>query len=220
MSEQRTVGEIAKRLAEPFPAEEVEFRPGMVKGNRALALAYVNARTIMQRLDDVVGVEGWSDDYQPLEGGIMLCRLQVLLGGVWVVKADVGGMSEQPDGGDRAKASVSDALKRAAVKFGCGRYLYSLPTIWADYDPQRKQFTTVPQLPAWALPKPIEADHFGPAMKILSQASKGGLAAMQLAWKTLSPAMKASVHGTEEYDDLKRNAEAVDAQKEPVHAGR
>jgi hypothetical protein len=40
---------------------------------------------------------------------------------------DVGGPSEQPDEGDRVKAAFSDALKRAAVKFGIGRYLYRLP---------------------------------------------------------------------------------------------
>src|SRR5205823_3297906 len=71
----------------------------------------------------------------------------------WVMKMDVGGPSEQPDGGDRMKAAFSDALKRAAVKFGVGRYLYRLPAQWVDYDPVKRQFRSAPTLPAFALPK-------------------------------------------------------------------
>jgi Rad52/22 family double-strand break repair protein len=82
-----------------------------------------------------------------------MCRLRLKLGGEWVTKTDVGSPSEQPDGGDRLKAAFSDALKRAAVKFGLGRYLYRLPAVWSDYDPQKKQFSGTPTLPTWALPK-------------------------------------------------------------------
>ena len=70
-----------------------------------------------------------------------------------MTKSDVGSMSEQPDGGDRMKAAFSDALKRAAVKFGVGRYLYRLTAVWADYDPMKKQFVQPPQLPVFARPK-------------------------------------------------------------------
>src|SRR5262249_36601388 len=52
----------------------------------------------------------------------------------------------------RMKAAFSDALKRAAVKFGVGRYLYRLPSQWVDYDPQRRQFARPPALPVSALP--------------------------------------------------------------------
>src|SRR5207302_5686984 len=45
-------------------------------------------------------------------------------------------------------AAFSDALKRAAVKFGIGRFLYRLPAQWVDYDPQRRQFVRPPTLPA------------------------------------------------------------------------
>jgi hypothetical protein len=49
---------------------------------------------------------------------------------------------------------VSDALKRAAVKWGIGRYLYSLPKQWVDYDPQEQRLASTTTLPSWALPKP------------------------------------------------------------------
>jgi Rad52/22 family double-strand break repair protein len=142
------------RLSAPFPDDEVQFKPQAVKGNRALAIAYIDARTVMDRLDAVVGPACWRDDYQLLPDGAMMCRLSVKIGRTWVTKVDVGSPSEQPDPGDRAKAAVSDALKRAAVKFGIGRYLYSLPPQWADYDPATRRFVNPPRLPEWARAKP------------------------------------------------------------------
>ena len=145
--------EITNALAAPFEPGEVKFKPQSVKGNRALALAYLDCRVVQDRLDEVCGVEGWMDEYHLLPDGSVMCKLQLNLGGNWVTKSDVGSMSEQPDGGDRMKAAFSDALKRAAVKFGVGRYLYRLTAVWADYDPMKKQFTSPPQLPAFARPK-------------------------------------------------------------------
>jgi hypothetical protein len=140
---------VAGALAAPFTDHEVKFKPQVVKGNRALALAYVDVRAIMDRLDDVLGVENWQDHYQLLPDNSVICRLRLRIGDRWITKCDVGSPSEQPDGGDRLKAAFSDALKRAAVKFGIGRYLYRLPQQWADYDPVRKQFTSTPRLPDW-----------------------------------------------------------------------
>lgn len=145
---------ITTALSAPFRPDEVKWKPQSVKGNRALALAYLDARAVQDRLDDVFGVEGWQDEYQIQADGSVVCRLQCRFGDRWVTKMDVGGMSEQPDGGDRLKAAFSDALKRAAVKFGVGRYLYRLPAQWADYDPQKRQFLRTPELPTFARPKP------------------------------------------------------------------
>jgi hypothetical protein len=147
-----SVHAITEALAEPFAPEEVRFKPAVVSGNRALALAYVDARAIQDRLDDVLGVAGWQDDYECLTDGSVVCRLRLRLGEEWVTKVDVGGPSEQPDSGDRVKAAFSDALKRAAVKFGIGRYLYRLPSQWLDWDAQRRQFSKTPVLPSWAMP--------------------------------------------------------------------
>ena len=144
------VREIARALAAPFGENEVKFKPQAVKGNRALALDYVDVRAIMDRLDQVLGVANWQDHYQLLPDNSVMCRLRLRIGGQWITKMDVGGPSEQPDSGDRLKAAFSDALKRAAVKFGIGRYLYRLPQQWADYDPARRQFVSPPRLPDWA----------------------------------------------------------------------
>lgn len=146
------VKRLSLALTQPFPAESVHFKPLSVKGNRALAAAYLDARAVMQRLDSVFGVGGWKDRYQLVAGGSVVCTLSVKVDGEWVQKSDVGSPSEQPDDGDKLKAAFSDALKRAAIKLGIGRYLYKLPRQWVDYDPQHKQFAQTPALPAWALP--------------------------------------------------------------------
>jgi hypothetical protein len=148
---------ITQALAAPFDSSEVKFKPAVVSGNRALALAYVDARVIQDRLDDVLGVEGWQDEYEILPDGSVVCKLRLRLGDEWITKMDVGGPSEQPDEGDRRKAAFSDALKRAAVKFGVGRYLYRLPSQWVDYDPHKRTFVRPPTLPRSAVPAKKEA---------------------------------------------------------------
>lgn len=118
-----------------------------------MAIAYVDARVIQERLDEVVGMENWEDEYTVLDQDSVMCKLRIRVGADWIEKVDVGSPSDQPDGGDRMKAAFSDAIKRAAVKFGIGRYLYRLPHQWAAYDPQKKQFKEKPGLPDWAKPK-------------------------------------------------------------------
>jgi len=143
---------IAQLLSEPFDPKEVKFKPQSVKGNRALALAYVDSRAIQDRLDSVLGIEHWMDEYEILPAGSVVCRLRLKFPDGWIAKSDVGSPSEQPDAGDRLKAAFSDALKRTAVKFGIGRYLYRLPAVWADYDSIKRQFVHTPALPEWARP--------------------------------------------------------------------
>jgi hypothetical protein len=155
---QLPVRTITDALSAPFEPREIKFKPQMVKNNKALAIAYVDVRLIEDRLDEVLGVENWQDDYEILPDGSVTCKLRVNLGGQWITKMDVGSPSEQPDGGDRLKAAFSDALKRTAVKFGIGRYLYRLPAQWVDYDPAKKQIVRPPQLPAFAVPAAKEPD--------------------------------------------------------------
>ena len=145
---------IAKALAEPFPANVIGWKPQAASGNRAMAVAYIDARDVMDRLDAVVGPGGWRDHYDFLPCGSVVCTLGVRFGSEWVEKSDVGSESDQKDEGDRKKAAVSDALKRAAVKFGVGRYIYRLDQQWVDYDAKAKKIVGTPRLPDWALPAP------------------------------------------------------------------
>ncbi len=144
----QTAQDILTALAAPFDPDEIKFKPAVVSGNRAMALAYVDARVIQDRLDDVLGIDNWQDEYAVQDGGSVICKLSCRINGEWIGKMDVGNPSEQPDEGDRLKAAFSDALKRAAIKFGVGRFLYRLPNQWVDWDAQKKQFARKPTLPA------------------------------------------------------------------------
>jgi hypothetical protein len=160
-----TAKEVLDRLRAPFPPEEVHLKPLNVKDKRALALAYIDARTVMDRLDAVVGILNWEDDYHVQPDGSVICQLRLRILGEWIRKTDIGSPSEQPDEGDRLKAAFSDSLKRAAVKFGVGRYLYALSKQWLDYDPVKKCITgkykfrseDLPTRPAGPAPAPVPA---------------------------------------------------------------
>jgi hypothetical protein len=107
--------EIGAALAAPFDPEDVHFKPQAVSGNRALAIAYTDARAIQDRLDEVLGVDGWEDEHSCLPDGSVVCRLRLRLGSDRITKVDVGSPSKQPDNGDWPKAAFSDALKRVAA---------------------------------------------------------------------------------------------------------
>jgi hypothetical protein len=126
---------VSERLAAPFPVDEVEWRPSGKAGanQRTSLVAYVDARVIQNRLDEVLGVSGWSFDWTPVavEGGEVKAAKGTLtiLG---VSKSDIGIASNW----EASKGAISDALKRAAVMWGCGRYLYGLPAIKVTLDAQ------------------------------------------------------------------------------------
>ncbi|VTT98901.1 rad52 22 double-strand break repair protein : Uncharacterized protein OS=uncultured bacterium GN=ACD_20C00398G0011 PE=4 SV=1: Rad52_Rad22 [Gemmataceae bacterium] len=159
---EKTPQQVQEALARLFDPDQVKWKPQSVKNDRALAIAYVDSRTVQDRLDDAVGIGGWKTEFTVLPTGSVECRLSLWLGGQWVTKADVGSPSEQPDEGDRTKAAYSDALKRAAVQFGAGRYLYRLPQQWQPYDAKTRKFVERPALPSWAVP--ADCKPCGPAM--------------------------------------------------------
>jgi hypothetical protein len=161
VQDDRDLEAIKAALAAPFDPAEVRFRPAAVSGHRALAVAYVDVRAVEDRLDEVLGVDGWQDGYEPLEGGCVLCRLKVRLNGRWLVKSDAGVCGDLPDEGDRRKGAFSQALKRAAVKWGVARYLARVEPQWVDYDPARERFVSPPRLPDWALPRPPSREFIG-----------------------------------------------------------
>src|SRR5207248_1048086 len=104
-------------LGAPFAPDEIEFLPRGYYNGKARALAYIDARDVMRRLDAVVGPGNWTFDFDLLapDGKMVKGRLTVF----GVTKCDAG---QAEDEGEPLKSAVSDALKRAAVHFGIGRY--------------------------------------------------------------------------------------------------
>lgn len=135
------------KLKAPFPKDRVSWRAQTVTktGDKALALAYIDARDVMERLDEVCGPAGWqcrythADKKTVCEIGVF-CSYEATLGGEWVWKSDGAGDSDV----EAEKGALSDAFKRAAVRWGVGRYLYDLETPWVPCESRdangKKQF--------------------------------------------------------------------------------
>jgi Rad52/22 family double-strand break repair protein len=122
-----TLNDIAAQLAAPFPAAQVEVKPGATSeaNSTALALAYVDARLYQARLDHVAGPAGWSVTYTPWNDRAIICRLTVL----GVTREDVG--ESEANDPNQATSAAMQAFKRACASFGLGRYLYTdLPQLW------------------------------------------------------------------------------------------
>lgn len=110
-------------LAKPFPPEAIMWKPG----GGGKKLAYITARHVMNRLNSVVGVRGWWDEYEPVsqpKPGVM-CKLTVVIDGEPTTKYGFGGFEEMQTPDDSFKSGESNSLRRAAVKFGIGHYLYN-----------------------------------------------------------------------------------------------
>ena len=118
--------DIFTALALPFEAWQVKTKEITYK-NGARSLIYVSARTIANRFDEVLGPENWWDVYQARDHDYttVVCSLSIRLpDGQVVTKQDAGGAAGMDDAGDDGKSAYTDALKRVAAKFGCGRYLW------------------------------------------------------------------------------------------------
>jgi hypothetical protein len=140
--------EISKALIAPFPIMAHLFRPGAMSGDgsRALALTYVDSRLYQSRLDEVD--PAWQSEYDviTLDDRILVnCRLSVC----GVTREDVGecrlftvshGATVPEE--NAYTSAVAQAFKRVCAQFGLGRYLYEIRKLWAEYDQQKRCFTS------------------------------------------------------------------------------
>lgn len=114
------------KLTDKFRKDEIEWRvqsSGIKQDGTAWAkvLPYVTSRAIMNRLDETFKPNGWRDEYTQFKNGIV-CTIYLKVGEDWIGKQD--GAPETDI--EAFKGGLSDAFKRAAVKWGMGRYLYSM----------------------------------------------------------------------------------------------
>lgn len=125
-------------LAAEFPRAAVSWRAQSVTkdGSKAMALAYIDARDVMGRLDEVCGPENWSDSYVETVKGRVIATIAIRTSDGWVSKSDGAGDTDIE--GD--KGGISDAFKRAAVKWGIGRYLYAVATPWVPCDSYENEY--------------------------------------------------------------------------------
>ena len=102
-------------LKRPFKASQLKWR----KGPGGKELVYITARDVMDRLDEAVGIAGWSTSLHEVQGRVT-CELSLNIKGAWITKTDGAGDT----GIEGEKGAISDALKRSSVLWGIGRYLY------------------------------------------------------------------------------------------------
>ena len=149
MQKSEELSEMFARLRAPFDVELIRWRVGArmrSNRNRGQALPYVTARLVQDRLDEVMGPANWRNEFAaaPAGGGVM-CILSLRVGGEWISKADIAQQDEVRDDAhdpdkDReiaVKGAPSDALKRAAVQWGIGRYLYSFDAPWVNLEQEK-----------------------------------------------------------------------------------
>lgn len=128
--------EIFERLAAPFPKERIHWRAQSLTrdGSKAMALPYIDVRDVRERLNEVVGHQNWSNSHYDCGNGKLGCRLSLRIGEEWITKTDGAGDTQV----EAVKGAFSDSLKRAAVAWGIGEYLYDMPAPWVPCESYQK----------------------------------------------------------------------------------
>lgn len=145
MEQKKTAEEIQAALAMPFAPEDLEWRLQRTfesKGSTmGLAVPYVTNRAIQSRLDEVVGLNNWHNDYKPWHGtgkkDSQICGISIYFEDRgWITKWDG---AEDTDI-EPIKGGLSDSMKRAAVQWGIGRVLYNMDVVFVDVEQRGKSW--------------------------------------------------------------------------------
>lgn len=156
----KTAEAILAQLKNPFPTHLLKYRVGATSkdGKKAIPLFYVTSRDIFTRLDQVVGLENWKKETEIIrDGGKTIyakTTIFIKLNGEWIGRDGIG----SPSHAEPEKGAESDSIKRSAVAWGIGRFLYYLPNnLWLPIN-QYKQFTSDPReaLPKWVSPQEVQ----------------------------------------------------------------
>jgi len=114
--------QIAAALAAPFEEKDLKHRPGRA----GMTFTYADARAVAQRLDDVLGIQGWEFEVSVADAarGVVKGTLHIVVDGKTVIHEDFGYPNSTQDD-EPLKSAASDALRRCAAQVGVGRSLYS-----------------------------------------------------------------------------------------------
>lgn len=154
-----TSEELLIALKRPFDPRQISWRVGATKKDEnqkavsGIALAYIDSRDVMQRLDKLFGFN-WQNKHWS-EGKKTFCEIGLYIEGEWRWRAGGAGDTDV----EAEKGAISDAFKRAAVLWGIGQYLYQLPNVWVPVKQHGKTVVLdgVPELPKWATPEGYDA---------------------------------------------------------------
>ncbi|EJV74063.1 hypothetical protein IIC_04665 [Bacillus cereus VD021] len=117
---------IMESLQAEFPFEQLGWKITHAFENQGRFFAYVapfvDARAIQDRFDEVFGIDKWQVSYEKWGENATKCTISVFLNERWISKEDG---SEESDYSS-VKGGFSNSLKRAAVLWGVGRYIYNI----------------------------------------------------------------------------------------------
>lgn len=108
----------------PYKWKIQSFVSNETKGT---CVAYIDARNVMDLLDEVCGPDNWQDEYKEIHGRLV-AGIGIKTDNGWVWKWDTGVSGDY----EEEKSEFSDSFKRAAVKWGVGRFLYSMDIQWVN----------------------------------------------------------------------------------------
>lgn len=137
---------IHAELIRPFDPADVDVKVQALSRDRdkAMVVLFADARVYQDRLDAIVGSENWQVEYRPIQGSYAVIASLTILG---VVKEDVGEHIKPDDKEENYyTTALAQAFKRACTAFGLGRYLYSLPKKWVDYDREKNRLKDDPAM--------------------------------------------------------------------------
>jgi hypothetical protein len=162
-------------LFEPFSPDRISWRVGSTNKDKTkgMALAYIDARDVMDRLDSVCGVGGWQNTY-PHANGKTVCAIGIKIDGEWVWKSNGAGDTDV----EAEKGALSDAFKRSAVLWGVGRYLYDLPSPWIEIEPFGRSYK-IKDSERGKLERILPKAAIGSTQSTISDEYKMAVAAMQ-----------------------------------------
>lgn len=138
---QKTAEEIRVALVKPFAPEDLEWRlqRGFEDQMRGIAVPYVTNRAIQNRLDEVVGPDGWYNEYKTWHSAgkkeAQICGISIFFEGRGFITKWDG--AEDTDV-EPVKGGLSDSMKRAAVQWGVGRVLYDMEPVWVHIEKKGK----------------------------------------------------------------------------------
>jgi len=128
---------IYERLVAPFPFEDINWRITNTfnkdernKKAKSIVVPYLKKETIQDRLDDVFGFDGWSNEYSKWGENAQLCGISFKIGNEFITKYDGAANTEF----EEVKGGLSDSFKRAAKMIGIGRYLAKFDAIFLEVD--------------------------------------------------------------------------------------
>jgi hypothetical protein len=142
-------------LAASFKPADISWKPVAMSREKGVARVapYLSNRAIMDRLDAVCGPENWRNEFSEGPNGGLLCGLSIRIDredglAEWITKWDGADNTDvQP-----VKGGLSASMRRAAVQWGIGRYLYRMPSVYAQVD-EKGRIRERPDLPEGYAPE-------------------------------------------------------------------